>query len=86
MQAVTQSFSEGLGSILGALPALIGAIIILIVGCIVAKILQGITTRGLQGLGFEGWMEQGGVKQFFERSQTRQTPLSILGKLVFWLA
>jgi hypothetical protein len=39
-----------------------------------------------QGVGFEGWMESGGVKQFFERSQTSQTPLSILGKLVFWLA
>jgi Conserved TM helix len=85
MQAITQSLSDGLGAILGALPALIGAIIILIVGYIVAKILQGITTRVLQGLGFEGWMEQGGVKQFFERSQTTQTPLSILGKLVFWL-
>ncbi len=36
-------------------------------------------------MGFEGWMEQGGIKQFFERSQTRQTPLSILGKLIFWL-
>ena len=30
-------------------------------------------------------MEQGGKKQFFDRSQTQQTTLSILGKLVFWL-
>jgi small-conductance mechanosensitive channel len=59
--------------------------LILIIGYIIAKVLQGITTRVLQSMGFEGWMEQGGIKQFFERSQTRQTPLSILGKLVFWL-
>jgi small-conductance mechanosensitive channel len=85
MQAITQSLSDGLGAILGALPALIGAIIILIVGFIIAKVLQGIVTRVLQGMGFEGWMEQGGIKQFFDRSQTTQTPLSILGKLVFWL-
>jgi small-conductance mechanosensitive channel len=39
----------------------------------------------LRGVGFEGWMEQGGIKRFFERSQTNQTPLSIVGKLVFWL-
>jgi small-conductance mechanosensitive channel len=39
----------------------------------------------LQSMGFEGWMESGGIKQFFDRSQTQQTPLSILGKLVFWL-
>jgi small-conductance mechanosensitive channel len=36
-------------------------------------------------MGFQGWMESGGIKQFFDRSQTQQTPLSILGKLVFWL-
>jgi small-conductance mechanosensitive channel len=85
VQAVTQSLSDGLGAILGALPALIGAIILLLVGFIIAKVLQGIVTRVLQGMGFEGWMEQGGIKQFFDRSQTTQTPLSILGKLVFWL-
>ncbi len=85
MQAVTQSLSDGLGAILGALPALIGAIIILLIGFIIAKVLQGIVTRVLQSMGFEGWMESGGIKQFFDRSQTQQTPLSILGKLVFWL-
>ncbi len=85
MQAITQSLSDGLGAILAALPALIGALLILIIGFIIAKILQGVATRLLQSMGFESWMEQGGIKQFFERSQTQQTPLSILGKLVFWL-
>ena len=70
---------------MGALPSLIGALLILVIGFIIAKVLQGVVTRVLQSMGFEGWMESGGVKQFFERSQTRQTPLSILGKLVFWL-
>jgi len=85
MQAVTQSLSDGLGAILGALPALIGAIIILVIGFIIAKVLQGVVTRVLKSMGFQGWMESGGIKQFFERSQTHQTPLSILGKLIFWL-
>ena len=85
MESIGRSLSEGLGTIMGALPALIGALVILVIGYIVAKVLQGITTRVLQGMGFEGWMEKGGIKQFFDRSQTTQTPLSILGKLVFWL-
>ena len=85
MEGIGRSLSQGLGSILDALPALIGAILILIIGYIIAKVLQGVVTRVLQSMGFEGWMEQGGIKQFFERSQTRQTPLSILGMLVFWL-
>jgi len=85
METVTRSLSQGLGSIMSALPALIGALIILIIGYVIAKVLQAITTRVLQGMGFEGWMEKGGIKQFFDRSQTQQTPLSIIGKLVFWL-
>jgi small-conductance mechanosensitive channel len=38
----------------------------------------------LQAIGFEGWMEKGGIKQFFDRAETNQTPVSILGQLVFW--
>lgn len=85
MQAVTQSLSEGLGTLLSFIPQLIGAALILIIGYIIARVLQGVATKLLQSMGFERWMESGGVKQFFERSQTRQTPLSIIGKLVFWL-
>ncbi|MDP9439626.1 MAG: mechanosensitive ion channel [Actinomycetota bacterium] len=82
---IGRSLSQALGSIVDALPALIGALLILIIGYIIAKVLQGVVTRVLQSMGFQGWMERGGIKQFFDRSQTRQTPLSILGKLVFWL-
>jgi len=56
----------------------------LIVGYIVAKLLQAVVTRVLGAIGFERWMERGGIRQFFERAETRQTPTSILGTLVFW--
>src|SRR3712207_102469 len=29
-------------------------------------------------------MEKGGIKQFFDRAQTNQTPATIIGTLVFW--
>jgi hypothetical protein len=85
MQSVTQSLTQGLGALFAYVPQLIGSIVILIVGYIIAKILQAVVTRVLRGVGFEGWMEQGGLKRFFDRTQTNQTPLSIIGKVVFWL-
>jgi small-conductance mechanosensitive channel len=85
MQALMDSLSEGLATFFSYIPQLIGALVILIIGYIIAKVLQAITTRVLGSMGFEGWMESGGIKQFFDRSQTQQTPLSIIGKLVFWL-
>src|ERR687898_99527 len=82
---MVQSLQEGLSAFFSYIPQLIGAILILIVGYIVAKLLEAVVTRLLGAIGFEHWLERGGIKQFFERAETRQTPTSILGRLVFWL-
>jgi len=71
---MVQLLQEGLNAFFGYVPQLIGAILILIVGYIVAKLLQAVITRLLGAIGFEHWMERGGIKQFFERADTRQTP------------
>src|SRR5918998_937226 len=79
-----QPLQEAISVFLSYIPQLIGAIVILIVGYIIAKVLQAVVGRVLQAIGFDGWMERGGIKQFFDRAETNQTPHSILGKLVFW--
>src|SRR5215218_794164 len=79
-----QPLQDALSTFFSYLPQLIGAIVILILGYIVAKMLQAVVSRLLQSIGFDGWMERGGIKQFFDRAQTSQTPASVLGKLVFW--
>jgi small-conductance mechanosensitive channel len=81
---ILQPLEDALAVFLSYIPQLIGAVIILIVGYIIAKVLQAIVTRVLRGVGFENWMERGGVKQFFDRAGTRQTPSGVLGKVVFW--
>jgi small-conductance mechanosensitive channel len=80
-----ESLRSGLETFFAFIPQLIGAIVILVVGYIVAKILQAVVSRVLKAVGFDGWMERGGgIKQFFDRAQTRETPATVLGKLVFW--
>src|ERR671920_550064 len=79
-----QPLQDALSAFFSYLPQLIGAIVILIVGYVVARALQAIVGRVLQGIGFDRWMERGGIKQFFDRAETNQTPVSILGALVFW--
>ena len=73
-----------MSAFLGYIPQLIGALIILLVGYLIAKALQAIVGRVLEGIGFDRWMERGGIKQFFDRADTEHTPHSILGRLVFW--
>src|SRR5215204_748618 len=83
-QGMFQPLENALSTFLSYIPQLIGALIILIVGYIVAKVLQAVVGRVLQAVGFDRWMERGGIKQFFDRAETNQTPHSILGQLVFW--
>ncbi len=82
---ILQSLQNALSTFLEYIPQLIGAILILIIGYIVARILRAVVARVLQAIGFDRWMEHGGIKQFFDRAQTRETPATVLGKLVFWL-
>src|SRR5215210_5156335 len=79
-----QPLQDALSAFLSFIPQLIGALIILIIGYIIAKALQAIVGRVLEGIGFDRWMERGGIKQFFDRADTEPTPHSILGRLVFW--
>jgi small-conductance mechanosensitive channel len=79
-----QPLQDALSAFLSFIPQLIGALIILLVGYVIAKALQAIVGRVLEGIGFDRWMERGGIKQFFDRADTEHTPHSILGRLVFW--
>src|ERR687889_1837440 len=79
-----QPLQNALSTFLSYLPQLIGAIVILIIGYIVAKVLEAVVGRVLQAIGFDSWMERGGIKQFFDRAETKHTPATIIGKLVFW--
>jgi small-conductance mechanosensitive channel len=79
-----QPLQDALSTFFSYIPQLIGALVILIIGYIVAKVLQAVVGRVLRGIGFDGWMERGGIKQFFDRAETNQTPATILGTLVFW--
>src|SRR5215208_5825236 len=79
-----QPLQDALSAFFSYLPQIVAAIVILILGYVVARVLRALTRRVLRGAGFDRWMERGGIKQFFDRAETRETPTSILSKLVFW--
>lgn len=79
-----EPLEDAISTFLSYVPQLIDAIILSMMGYLVAKILQALVTRILQGIGFENWMGRGGVKQFFDKARTNHTSSSILSILVFW--
>ena len=67
------------------LPALIGALVILFAGYLLAKVLEKLTERGLRRIKLNALLERGGVTQAVERSGTHVNPTRVLANLVFWL-
>lgn len=71
-------------SILAFLPSLFGAILILLVGLIVAKLLEKATDALLERLHFDQALDRGGVNRALARTGTRLDPSSLVARLVFW--
>jgi hypothetical protein len=82
--AVFVSATEALQNFLGFLPALIGAILILVIGWLVAGLLAGLVERGLKMVGFERAASTTGISSFIQRSGSSWTASAIVAEIVKW--
>jgi hypothetical protein len=71
-------------SLVAFLPHLLGAILILLVGWIVARLLEKATDAVLERLKFDAALDRGGVRDALKRTGTKLDPSSVVAKLVFW--
>jgi hypothetical protein len=76
------SFSEVFGELI---PALLGALIIVFAGYLLAKVLERIVDRFLRRIGLNAVLERGGVMQAVARSGAHLNPSRVISNLVFWL-
>jgi hypothetical protein len=76
------SFSQVFGDIV---PALLGALVILFAGYLLAKVLERLIERFLRRIRLNRMLEKGGVMQAVERSGSHLNPIRVLANLVFWL-
>ena len=87
--SVSATFSQRLEqsySLLGQfVPSLFGAMAILFVGYLLAKVLEKGTQRLLRRVGFNHLLERGGVTHAVERSGSHLNPAKVIGNLLFWI-
>src|SRR5947207_15119992 len=76
------SFSQVFGQL--ALP-LLGALVILFAGYLLAKVLEKLTERLLRRIRLNYLLERGGVTEAVERSGTHVNPTRVIANLNFWL-
>jgi len=67
------------------LPKLTGALIVLVLGWLIAKAVQWSIVRGLTLARFNMVTEKAGVDEFLKRGGSRKTTIDVLGILGYWL-
>lgn len=84
-QVFVSSLTE-LGTTLARfLPNLLGMILILAAGWIIARLVRAITQRGLQRAGLDSAAERASVATLLRSAEIRSTPSELLGWLLFWV-
>jgi hypothetical protein len=80
IEAVTQPVSAMLGQILSALPALLGAALILVIAYILGKVIADLVTNLLTAIGFNSVLVRLGIGK--EPAEGERTPSEVVGYLV----
>jgi len=75
--------SDAWSNVITFVPKLAAALLVLLVGYLVARVVAGLLNKVLERVGFDRAVERGGIKQALARS--KYDPSDIIAKVVFWL-
>ena len=81
---VGSSVQTGLDSFFGFLPKLLGFIIVLAIGWIVAKVVKGLVTKLLQKVGIDRALHSGSTGSYVNKVAPDLKPSSTIGSLAYW--
>jgi hypothetical protein len=85
----TNVFFESLKSfgeqIMGALPGIIGAILLIILGWLIAKLIARLTTKLLKAVKFDKMIDKLNATGMLKNLKINVNPSVIVGKFIFWV-
>ena len=81
---VGNSLQRGLDNLIGFLPNLIGFVIILAIGYIIARVVKGVVTKLLEKIGTDRAVHTGSTGEYVNRVAPGFKPSSVVGTIAFW--
>jgi hypothetical protein len=66
-------------------PNILGALIILLIGFVIGKVIEGIATKFLKLIQFDTAADKSGITNILNKGEIRKTPAELIGALVYWL-
>ena len=82
---IVDSLQKGFDSFFNFLPNLIGFLVILIVGYILAKLIKGIVSKALEKAGLDRQLHNSQAGQYVERVSPGASPSRGIGQVVFYI-
>lgn len=82
---IRDSIASFIGGIGEFLPNVLAAIVILLVGWIVARLLKAAVGRGLKVVKFPVLAEKAGIEGFLQKGNVQRSSTDLLALLVYWL-
>ena len=82
---IVEPIREMLTRIMAYLPVLLGALLILIVGWIVAKIIRSIVNGVLKVVRFDALADKAGISEVLRKGDLKITARQVVSSLVYWL-
>jgi hypothetical protein len=75
--------SNAWSNVAAFVPKLAAALLIIVVGYLIARVVAGVLNKVLERVGFDRAVERGGIRQALAKS--KYDPSDIIAKLAFWL-
>lgn len=82
---LVNSFNQAFGNIIALSPKVVGMVVVLVVGYLVARVLDRAINMLAQSLGLETAAERSGLAASMKHVGIKQNVPTILGKIAFWL-
>src|SRR3954469_12757333 len=82
--SISDSLQRGLDQLVGFLPRLIGFLIILLIGWLIARAVKALVVKGLQSIGVDHALQGGSAGTYVDRVLPDARVSEIIGTIVFW--
>ncbi|TME95565.1 MAG: hypothetical protein E6I40_05000 [Chloroflexi bacterium] len=82
--ALLTGLAAGIAALLSAIPVILGALIVLVLGWIITGALAGLVRRGLRAIKVDAMAERVGVTGFLRRAQIKTDTSGLVAGVVKW--
>jgi hypothetical protein len=81
---VADSIQQGLDSLVGFIPNILGFLVILAIGYVIAKVVKGIVGKVLEKVGLDRTLHDSDAGQYVEKVSPGASPARLIGAVAFW--